>query len=281
MKRLHRLARALVALAMVLVPATGLLAGAKVTLGRQWPAGQQLRLDRIDHATFDVLLKKYVDPQGLVDYGTWKASPADMQGLDAYIELLSRGDPNRSGSRDATMAFWINAYNAVTIRGILREYPTSSIRNHTARVFGYNIWNDLLLNVGGRPVSLGQMENEILRKMGDPRIHFAIVCASIGCPKLRNEAYTPDRLEEQLAKNAHDFFADSQKFRYDPAASQMALSPILQWYASDFGATAEQQLATISPYLPDEAARQAAARGAARLSFLGYDWGLNDQARRR
>lgn len=266
---------------VVLLTATTVRAGSKVTLGQRWPAAQQLPLDRIDHAPFDALLKKYVDPSGLVDYGRWKASSADMRALDAYLNLLSRGAPGQSVPRNAAMAFWINAYNAVTIRGILREYPTSSIRNHTARVFGYNIWKDLLLTVGGRGVSLSQIENDYLRRMGDPRIHFAIVCASIGCPKLRNEAYVAERLDEQLTDNARAFFADPRKLRYDARARQLAVSPILKWYAGDFGPTLQQQLATIAPYLSDPAARQAAASGAVRVTFLPYDWGLNDQAARR
>jgi hypothetical protein len=178
------------------------------------------------------------------------------------------------------MAFWINAYNAVTIHGILREFPTTSIRNHTAKVFGYNIWDDLLLPVGGRTYSLNQMEHDVLRKMGDPRIHFAIVCASIGCPPLLNSAYLPSQLDKQLTANPKRFFADKQKFRYDTSRKTMQLSPILKWFSEDFGADRAAHLRTIAPFLPNQSAQALATGGEASISYLGYDWGLNDQKNR-
>jgi len=153
-------------------------------------------MDQIDHRSWDALLKRYVNQRGNVDYQAWKQSAADQRALDAYLAHLSSANPNAQALGAAKLAFWINAYNAVTIKGILREYPTSSIRNHTAKLFGYNIWDDLLLTVGGKPYSLNHMEHEVLRKMGEPRIHFAIVCASISCPRLLNEAYTASRLEQ-------------------------------------------------------------------------------------
>ncbi len=178
------------------------------------------------------------------------------------------------------MAFWINAYNAVTVRGILREYPTTSIRNHTAKIFGYNIWKDLLLVVGGRSYSLEDIEHKVLRHMRDPRIHFAIVCASKGCPRLRNEAYTAERLERQLDDNARHFFAQRQNFRYDPARRHFELSSILKWFGRDFGEDDRAVLRAIAPFLP-ESASQVASTGGVTVSYLTYDWSLNDQPARR
>jgi len=169
----------------------------------------------------------------------------------------------------------------VTLKGILREYPTDSIRNHTAKLWGYNIWDDLYLAVGDGKYSLNQMEHEILRKAGEPRIHFAIVCASIGCPRLLARAYTPEQLDAQLAINTQQFFSDPSKFRYDAASSQIWISPILSWFAGDFGSNLAAQMATIAPYLPDEAAQQLARSGSARVAYLEYDWGLNDRAKAR
>lgn len=133
-------------------------------------------LDTIDHTTWSVLLARYVDSDGRVDYRRWKANANDMRLLDAYLIRLSSGDPQSDSTREARLAFWINAYNAVTVRGILREYPTTSIRNHTAKLWGYNIWKHLQLYVGGRAYSLDQIEHDVLRNMQEPRIHFAIVC---------------------------------------------------------------------------------------------------------
>lgn len=251
-----------------------------VPVGAHVPANQHVAMDAIDHTSWNTLLAKYVDGNGGVDYRTWKATAADQQALDAYIAHLSQASLSQPSSREAQLAYWINAYNAVTVKGILREYPTTSIRNHTAKLFGYNIWKDLQLIVDGKQFSLEQMEHEILRKMGEPRIHFAIVCASIGCPRLLNEAYVAARLDEQLSTNTRAFFADQTKFQYDPAKGTIAVSPIMSWFAQDFGATQGEQLRRVAAYLPDAASRQLAESGAARVSYLGYDWGLNDRVSR-
>ena len=110
-----------------------------------------------NHATWDALLKRYIDENGNVAYAQWQKSAQHTRALDAYLAALSAADPHGRASREAQLVFWINAYNVVTLRGILREYPTSSIRNHTTKVFGYNIWKDLLLTVGGQAYSLDQM----------------------------------------------------------------------------------------------------------------------------
>ena len=257
------------------------LAGQTVSVGRSVPANQLVSMDQIDHGVWDGLLKRYVDDNGNVAYAQWKRSAQDTQALDSYLATLSSADPRARASKEARLAFWINAYNAVTVRGILREYPTTSIRNHTAKVFGYNIWDDLLLTVGGSNYSLNQMEHEVLRKMGEPRIHFAIVCASRSCPRLLSEAYTADKLDEQLTTNTKVFFAKADNFRYDAARQQFHLSSILKWFGDDFGNGQAAQLRTVAPYLPTRQAYDAAVANAVSVSYLEYDWGLNDQAARR
>lgn len=265
-------------LAGVLAPPT-LSAGDKINLGKQIQAAKRVSFDQIDHTVWNDLLKRYCNAQGMVDYTAWKASSADRRSLGEYLASLSQADLAKPAAREAKLAFWINAYNAVTVEGILREYPTSSIRNHTAKVFGYNIWDDLLLAVGGQSYSLNQMEHEILRKMGEPRIHFAIVCASIGCPPLRDEAYVADRIDEQLTDNAKRFFADRSKFHADMRSRTISVSPILKWFADDFGADQAAQMRSIAPYLPDKASQQVARSGQASVEYLDYDWSLNDQAK--
>lgn len=251
------------------------LMAADVVVGANVPAERRLALNQIDHSVWDGLLKKYVDTEGMVNYRAWKANSADAQALDQYLVHLSHS--NGLGTNEQQFAFWINAYNAVTIKGILREYPTTSIRNHTAKLIGYNIWKNLKLVVGGKQVSLDEMEHQVLRKMGEPRIHFAIVCASIGCPRLLNEAYVAERLDEQITVNSKSFFADPSKFRYDANRQTFYISPIIQWFGEDFGSSTSAQLKAIAPYLPDVAASQAAASGRGTMSFVDYDWGLNDQ----
>jgi hypothetical protein len=248
---------------------------ADVIVGESVAAAKLVSLEQIDHAVWDGLLEKYVDGKGMVNYKGWKDNSGDLQRLDQYLAHLSHA--NGQGTKQQQLAFWINAYNAVTVKGILREYPTTSIRNHTAKFFGYNIWKNLRLVVGDKQVSLDEMEHQFLRKMGEPRIHFAIVCASMGCPRLLNEAYVAERLDEQLRANSKSFFADASKFRYDANRNTFYISPIIHWFGEDFGDSVPAQLKTISPYITDPAASQAAASGRGSLSFVDYDWGLNEQ----
>lgn len=253
-------------------------AGEKINVGRQWPANQQVSMDNIDHSTWNRLLGTYVDDDGFVDYRSWQSSAEDRAALNDYLVELSRANPQASASREAQLAFWINAYNAVTIEGILQKYPTKSIRDHTARLYGYNIWHDLLLTVGDQQFSLDSIEHKILRPMGEPRIHFAIVCASISCPRLLNQAYVPDQLEKQLAANSRDFFRNARNFRFDPASGKVQLSQILNWFKDDFGGKREAVLDTIAPYLSDPQAQQLARSGRPSVSYITYNWDLNDQA---
>ena len=237
---------------------------------------QRVSMDQIEHTQWDQLLKKYVDDDGRVDYQAWHQNSNDRKALKSYLAELGRADGKIKATRPAKLAYWINAYNAVTVEGILRVYPTTSIRNHTPRVAGYNIWKNLLLYSGDQKISLNDIEHKVLRTMNEPRIHFAIVCASIGCPRLLNEAYTAEKLETQLIKNSKDFFARRQNLIVDAAANELKLSSLISWFGSDFGATPKQQLAYLSPYMP-EAAQKLIRSGNPKLVFLDYDWNLNKQ----
>ena len=248
-------------------------ASAKESLGRNWRASERVSMNRIGHSRFDKLLKKHVDGDGYVDYSAWKKSAADRRELQTYLAELGRADLNRRESKQSQLAFWINAYNAVTIEGILQVYPTSSIRKHTSRFGGYNIWKHLPLTVGGKKFSLNDIEHKILRNMGEPRIHFAIVCASVGCPRIRNEAYTADKLNAQLKDNTQDFFSRSKNFQVERGT--IKLSSILKWFGSDFGGSKSAVLSYIRPYLPKTA--QPLANSRTRVEYLDYDWRLNDQ----
>ena len=266
--------RLAIALPLIWASAAATADSQDVYLGRR-DGGAQRSYDDIDHGAWNRLLGHYVDADGQVDYRAFNA-PVNRQALDRYLGILSTASPKRKASRAATLAFWINAYNAVTIRGILREYPTTSIRNHTARFVGYNIWKNLKLYVGGTAYSLEDIEHKILRKMKEPRIHFAIVCASKGCPRLLAEAYTAKQLEQQLTANAKDFFQRRQNFRYDAQRQRFYLSSILKWFSEDFGANQQAVLKRIAVWLPP-AAQAAASRGKGSVSYLSYDWSLNEQ----
>lgn len=252
-------------------------ASAKDPLGRNWPADQQVSMDRINHSTYDALLKKYVDTDGYVNYVAWHQSAADRHALQQYILHLSQGSPTNA-SREGQLAFWINAYNAVTLEGILQVYPTESIRKHTAKLGDYNIWDDLPLLVGGKAYSLNDMEHKVLRKMGEPRIHFAIVCASVGCPRLLNEAYVPAKLNDQLSVNTVDFFSRPQNLTVDQGGT-MHVSSIVDWFGEDFGNSQGARFTFLQSYLP-EGVQQFAVSPQAKVKFQDYNWSLNDQAKK-
>ncbi len=248
-----------------------------VLVGLSVPTAQQVPLSQMDHQPWSLLLQAYVNDEGRVNYQAWKASPEAIRDIDGYLAALSAANLSVSATKEQQLAYWINAYNAVTIKGILREYPTSSIRNHTPKLWGYHIWKNLKLQTVDKPINLNDIEHEVLRKMDEPRIHFAIVCASISCPRLLNEAYTAERLEEQLDRSARHFFAQSQNFRIDARSNTVYLSEILQWFATDFGANQAAQLRQFSAWLPEEASRAFIAKPGVKVRYQKYDWGINEQ----
>ncbi len=276
MMRYSRIAAGLISLAPMFLW-IGKADAQKVTLGQRVDANRRIAMDKIDHSVWNALLKKYVDQRGQVNYAALKASRVDSQRLDQYINILSTASLTKPAKRAGQLAYWINAYNAVTVKGILRHYPTKSIRNHTSKLGGYNIWKHLLLTVGDRTISLDAIEHQVLRKMNEPRIHFAIVCASFSCPRLLNEAYTAERLEKQLVANTKDFFANKNNFQYDVRARQFKLSAILDWFGNDFGHNQAERLKAIAPYLPTRQAYTAAINNSVSVRHLKYDWSLNEQ----
>lgn len=256
-----------------------LLANSSLALGQLKTAGQRqsqlVGIDKINHASFDQLLRKYVNEDGEVNYSSWKSNSSDRKQLQEYISHLSSANPDLPATRNAKLAYWINAYNAVTLEGILEVYPTSSIRNHTKKL-GYDIWHDLKLIVGNSQINLNDIEHKVLRKMNEPRIHFAIVCASVGCPRLLNQAYTATELESQLVANTRDFFSRSRNLNFDANKKQIQLSAILKWFGSDFGSDISGQLRTISPYFPSKY-KSVLQQGGFSVAYQDYDWNLNAQ----
>lgn len=231
-------------------------------------------IEQYDHRAWDALLQKYVDENGDVDYATWQSNGQDRATLLSYLRGMNSIDTSQRSSLQSEMAFWINTYNALTIEGVLQLYPTKSIKDHAPDANGFNIWDDFKLSVGGSEYSLNDIEHKVLRKMGDPRIHFAIVCASKSCPQLSQRAYFADSLDQQLNYGAGLFFHTPGKFSYDLQRGQLGLSPIIQWFADDFGRSDQERLQYLSQFMPADAGRLAAS-GSAVISYLDYDWGLN------
>jgi hypothetical protein len=242
-------------------------------------------LTAVDHSAFDALLQKYVDRQGFVAYAGWKADPGDVKALDDYLAQLGRVDLAAAASRAAQLAYWINAYNALTLKGVLGVYPTDSIRSHASALrydprLKVNLWYDLYLQAGDRQVNLTDIEHKILRPMGDPRIHFGLVCASRGCPPLRMRAYTADNVEAALDDNARRFFAREENFQADSENRSLHFSELLKWYDTDFGRTSEEVVQRVRPFLPEAETLDWLDRGGFRVEYdLRYEWDLNDQGR--
>jgi hypothetical protein len=223
-----------------------------------------------DHSDWDALLKKYVDDHGLVDYKTWKAK--DTAALDAYLKKLAAVKDEEKLSKDERLALWINAYNAITIKTILDHYPVKSIKDVSGAWSGNN-WT-----VAGKAnLSLDDIEHKTLRKMGEPRIHFAIVCASKGCPFLRKGAFTADKLDAELEEQVQACFADPAKLKIDASSKKVAVIPLFDWFGDDFGASKPQRLTWIAKHVKDPALKKVCIDNDASLSFLDWDWALNER----
>jgi hypothetical protein len=240
-------------------------------------ADPMIGLDEISHATFDGLLRRYVDNDGLVCYSRWQDSSCDKRRLQAYIHSLTRIDPSVPSSHEAMMAYYINAYNALTIWGILHEYPVPSIQRIDGKRTQFAIFDDLQFWTGDQYLSLNGIENHILRPLGDPRIHFALVCAAKGCPRLRNRAYTAELVHGQLDDNAREFFSDRNRFHISKLTCTVKMSPILKWYRDDFGQTDFQVVQTVFQYLPAKDRQWLSCHPGWKFEYLGYNWALNDQ----
>ncbi len=198
------------------------------------------------HATFDRLLKKYVNAQGRVNYKGFKS---EQKAFNDYLAQLSKNAPTATDSKAEQMAFWINAYNAYTIRLILDNYPLKSIKDIGEP------WKKVFFSIGGEKMSLDNIEHGILRKkFDDPRIHFALVCASISCPPLRPEAYTAARLNAQLDDQARDFLNNAGKNKITPASAQ--LSSYFDWYKDDWNANGQSVVKVGEQVLEDQNRRQ-------------------------
>ena len=220
-----------------------------------------------DHSMLDTLLWNHGDDDGWVDYEGLQADAAD---LDAYIRLVADAPFDEMG-RDEKLALLINAYNAFTLRLILDHYPVSSIFDIPAE----ERWDAVRWDVGGNVWSLSQIEHEQIRpKFIEPRIHFALVCAAVGCPKLRNEAYTAESLEEQLEDQTEYVHAGDRWFRFDPDAGVVELTQLYNWYGGDFvqvAGSVRDYAARYSPALKE--ALDAGDRPS--IEWLHYDWSLN------
>lgn len=219
------------------------------------------------HLQWDKLLKKHVNASGLVDYKGFKK---DEGQLNIYLKMLSDNAPQDTWSENDKKAFWINAYNANTVSLILQHYPVKSIKDIAGKIYKINTpWDIQFITIGGKKYDLNNIEHGILRKkFDDPRIHFALVCAAMSCPKLQRDAYTGDKINAQLDDAGKDFLNDKSKNRV--GADKAELSNYFSWYKGDF--TKKGSLADfINKY------SQTKMNDKTKINTVDYNWNLNEQ----
>jgi hypothetical protein len=244
---------------------------------------------------YGAALQEFVNQKGMVNYRGLKANP---QKLQEFLQALAQVRPEdyQGWQAPQKIAFWINAYNALTLKAIIDHYPIKASwfrslkfpSNSIRQIPG--VWTDLRFSVMGRQMTLDDIEHATLRqRFNEPRIHAALVCAAMGCPPLRQEPFAGEKLDQQLNDQTRRFLADPQKFRIDRDRGQIYLSPIFQWFGQDFiktyGAPANFSRFTpneravlnfIQHYLPEKE-RAYLFQGNYAISYLGYDWSLNEQ----
>ena len=210
------------------------------------------------HNLWTSALQEHVDDDGNVNYKSWKK---DTTYLDNYLQTLEENPPVEAWSKSDSLAYFINAYNAVTVKLILDKYPLKSIWNLVTP------WRFKRFTLNGEKVSLNHIEHEILRKMNEPRIHFAINCASASCPKLINVAFESQTMEKQLEQVTRDFINDPKRNKL--SEKKIEISRIFQWFSDDFG-NKKERIAFIRKY-----ANQPFNENP-KVGFLTYDWQLNE-----
>lgn len=214
--------------------------------------------EAFDHSSWNVLLQKHVSNTGNVNYKGFKNNRKEHLN---YIALLGKFMPNSNWSKEDKLAYWINVYNTLTVDLILRNYPLKSIKDIKTP------WEQRLWKLGEKWYNLNEIEHQILRKMDEPRIHFAIVCASYSCPKLLNKAYTAKNLEAQLTEATRNFLKDPE--RNNLTENNIKLSKIFKWFAKDFK-TNGSLIDFLNTYSDITIVKNA------KKSYKDYNWDLNE-----
>ena len=231
--------------------------------------------EAFDFSDWDALVKKYVTPKTLervrlnaVNYASLKKDPV-FSGLITRLESYS---PASLESRESTLSFWINVYNILAAKMITDHYPIESIKDVGS--FFKPVWKRAAGTVGGKERTLNDIEHEILRKMNEPRIHVAIVCASVSCPDLRREAYSAGKLNEQLDDQMEKFLRSREKgMKLDERKNRVYLSAIFKWFAEDFESRGGV-LKYIGQYVTAEE-RKVLNNSKIKISYLYYNWKIN------
>ena len=231
--------------------------------------------EAFDFSDWGALVKKYVAPKTLagvrfnaIDYASLKKDPV-FSGLVARLESYSLASLE---SRESKLSFWINVYNILAAKMITDHYPIKSIKDVGS--FFKPVWKRVAGTVGGKERTLSSIEHDILRKMNEPRIHVAIVCASVSCPDLRREAYSAGKLNEQLDDQMEKFLRSREKgMKLDERKNRVYLSAIFKWFAEDFESRGGV-LKYIGQYVTAKE-RKVLNNSKIKISYLYYNWKIN------
>ncbi|MGI8891535.1 MAG: DUF547 domain-containing protein [Chthoniobacterales bacterium] len=213
--------------------------------------------------TYGKLLAKYVTPAG-VRYAAWKRDARDMEAIQEVVDSIAQEKVSKMGKNDQ-LAFYINAYNAWMLHEALAKYPTKSVKDLL-----FTFFTSDRIKVAGEQMSFNHLEKDVIRlKFNEPRVHFALNCASVSCPPLYDQPFRGSKLDEQLEKLALAFIHSPKGVNYMPAKESATLSAIFDWYKDDFTA-ADGPMVFINlrrnPPLPDDT----------NITYQKYDWSLNE-----
>ena len=213
-------------------------------------------------ASYNTLLGKYVTAGG-VKYAEWKANAGDMQAIQGVVDGISKENVSAMGKQQQ-LAFYVNAYNAWILHEALGKYPTKSVKDAL-----FTFFTSKRITVAGQQTSFKALEDNVIRKFGDPHVHFALNCASRSCPPLNRTAFSADKLDGQLEALAKGFVNSERGVKFNAATKSAELSKIFDWYKDDFkaegGAIAFINKRRSTPLPAD-----------AKISYQDYDWGLNE-----
>lgn len=233
--------------------------------------------ERVDHRQWTAFLRRYVstDINGVNRVAYGQVTQADRTRLSEYLVDLQSVDPARL-TREQQLAYWINLYNALTVDVVLANYPVASIRDIKDGPLSIGPWNQTLTHVAGQELTLNDIEHRIIRPtFNEPRIHYALNCAAVGCPNLIDRAWRAETLESDFVAAEHAYINDPRGVQFDDRGG-LILSKIFIWFREDFGPNERAVLAYIATAAEPEL--RARLQKAPRVKAYQYDWALNDAA---
>lgn len=240
-----------------------------------WQMSDESNTETIDHSAWQEILAEYIHSDesrlNLFDYRS--ASVSSVGELEGYLADMQALDP-RDYSQAEQQAYWINLYNALTVELILQNYPLETITKLGKGFFKFGPWDDEVAQVAGEELTLNDIEHRILRPIWqDARIHFAVNCASLGCPNLQSMAFTAENTHKLMELAAFEYLGHARGAHFD-SNGRLQLSSLFEWYADDFGTTESEVLSSLSHYAPNEIAERLMSYDG-RINYE-YDWGLNE-----